>query len=167
MDMTASVASPLRAMAGRPDPIRRVLLGTDLSAVSDRAADQAIALATEHGAELIVLSVVDPRGLRLPGGRFVKRIDQERTRVEAAAQAVVARARAAGAHATFLVWEGDPVETIVSASAAEHADVVILGSHGRGRLARLVLGSISAQVAGQADCQVMVVPAGPASPEGD
>ncbi len=154
-------------MTGGPDPIRRILLGTDLSAVSDRAADQAIELATEHGAELIVLSVVDPRGLRLPGGRFTKRVDQERTRVEAAAQAIVARARAAGANATFLVWEGDPVETIVSASTAEHADVVVLGSHGRGRLARLVLGSISAQVAGQADCQVVVVPAGPGSPEGD
>jgi nucleotide-binding universal stress UspA family protein len=154
-------------MSGPPDRVRRVLLGTDLSAVSDRAADQAIELAAEHGAELIVLSVVDPKGLRLPGGRFVKRIDQERTRVEAAAQALVARARAAGARATFLVWEGDPVEAIVSASAAEHADVVVLGSHGRGRLGRLVLGSISAQVSGQAACQVVVVPAGPGLPEGD
>ncbi|HLX88192.1 MAG TPA: universal stress protein, partial [Acidimicrobiales bacterium] len=76
-------------------------------------------------------------------------------------------ARALGVKATFLVWEGDPVESIVAASAAERADVVVLGTHGRGRLGRLVLGSISDRVSGQADCQVVVVPAGPGSPDGD
>jgi len=166
MDIAAVAPTP-RAMSGPPETVRRILLGTDLSDVSDRAADQAIELAVEHGAELIVLTVVDPRGLRLPGGRFLKRIDQERTRVEGCAQALVARARALGVKAAFLVWEGDPVESIVSASAAERADVVVLGTHGRGRLGRLVLGSISTRVAGQADCQVVVVPAGPGSPEGD
>jgi nucleotide-binding universal stress UspA family protein len=166
MDISTTATAP-RAMSGPAEAIRRVLLATDLSAVSDRAADQAIELAVEHGAELIVLTVVDPNGLRLPGGRFLKRIDQERTRLERAAQALVARARALGVRATFLVWEGDPVESIVTASAAEHADVVVLGSHGRGRLGRLVLGSISARVSGQASCQVVIVPAGPGSPEGD
>lgn len=163
----STVASTNRAMSGPPDLIRRILLGTDLSAASDRAADQAIELAAEHGAQLIVLTVVDPKGLRLPGGRFLKRIDQERTRAEAAAQALVTRAHRAGAKATFLVWEGDPVESIVAASAAERADVIVLGTHGRGRLGRLVRGSISEQVHGQAGCEVVVVPAGPGLPEAD
>jgi nucleotide-binding universal stress UspA family protein len=154
-------------MSGPPDSIRRVLLGTDLSSVSDRAADQAIGLAAEHGAQLIVLTVVDPKGFRLPGGRFLKRVDEERTRAEAAAQALVARARVAGAKATFLVWEGDPVESIVSASEAERADVIVLGTHGRGRLGRLVRGSISRQVHDQVACEVVVVPNGPGLPEGD
>jgi len=166
MDTPTLAAAPTEDHA-RTEPIRRILLGTDLSAVSDRAADHAIGLANEHGAELVVLTVVDSNGFRLPGGRFVKRVDQERARAEGAAQMLVARARAAGVRATFLVWEGDPVESIVAASAAEHADLVVLGTHGRGRLGRLVLGSISARVSGQAACQVVVVPAGPGSPEGD
>jgi nucleotide-binding universal stress UspA family protein len=147
----------------RPGAIRRLLLATDLTSVSRHADERAIALAKEHGAELIVLSVVDANRLRLPGGRFLRRIDQERAQVEAKAQALVQRARAAGVHATFLVWEGDPAETILSASESEGADVIVLGSHERGRLGRLVLGSISTRVSDEAHCQVLIVPPEPAS----
>jgi nucleotide-binding universal stress UspA family protein len=144
-----------------PTPIRRLMLATDLAAVSEHAADHAIALAIEEGAELIVLSVVDPNRLRSPGGLFLRRIDQERSRVEAKAQALALRARAAGVPATFLVWEGDPAETILSASESENVDVIVLGSHDRGRLGRLVLGSISARVSKEAHCRVLVVPREP------
>jgi len=143
---------------GLPGTVHQIVLATDLTAVSDRAAERAIALAVENRANLIVLSVVDPVGLRLPGGPFLRRIDQERARVEARAQELVMRARAAGARATFLVWEGDPVETILSASEAERADIIVLGSHERGRLGRLVLGSISTRVSEGARCSVVVVP---------
>ena len=108
---------------------------------------------------VVILSVIDPTRLRLPGGRFLRRIDQERSRIEAGAQQLTTRARVAGAKATYLVWEGDPVEAIVAVSEAEGVDVVVLGSHGRGRLGRLVLGSISARVSDQAACRVIVVPA--------
>jgi nucleotide-binding universal stress UspA family protein len=137
---------------------RRMLLATDLSSASEHAAAEAIRLAVAHGAELIVLSVVDPRVLRMAGGRFLRRVDQERARVEGQAQTLVLRARAAGARATFLVWEGDAAETILSASESERADVIVLGSHERGRLGRLVLGSISTHVKKNARCLVLVIP---------
>ena len=142
---------------GRPVAIRRLLLATDLSSASERAAEEAIRLAVESGAQLVVLSVVDPGRLRLPGGVFLRRVDQERARIEAGVQRLVARARAANALATFLVWEGDPAEAILAASDAENVDVIVLGSHGRGRLGRLVLGSISARVSEEARCEVLVV----------
>jgi nucleotide-binding universal stress UspA family protein len=137
--------------------IPQIVLATDLSSASAHAADRAIDLALERAAHLIVLSVVDPIGLRLPGGRFLRRIDQERTRVERGAQALVLRARAAGVRATFLVWEGEPAETILSAAEAEGADLIVLGSHERGRIGRLLLGSTSARVSEGARCEVVVV----------
>lgn len=140
------------------DEIRRLLLATDLSKASDRATDEAIRLAVESGAMLVILSVVDPRRLRLPSGRFLRRIDQERSRIEAGARMLADQARSAGARATFLVWEGDPAEVILAASEAEDVDVVILGSHRRGLLGRLMLGSMSTQVSEQARCPVLVVP---------
>ena len=161
MNSFAVAHSDSSLSGSRNGEIHRVLLATDLSEVSDRAADEAIELATDHGAELIVLSVIDPGGLRLPGGRFIRRIDQERSRVVEGAQAIVARAQKVGVRATFLVWEGDPVESIVSASGSENSDVIVLGSHGRGRLGRLVLGSISKRIVELATCEVMVVPVGP------
>lgn len=154
---TGAVARHAPRTAAAPAAIRQIILATDLKAVSEGAAVRAIALAVEHGANLIILSVVDPDGLRLPGGLFLRRIDQERAHVEARAQALVMRARAAGARATFLVWEGDPVETILSACEAERADIVILGSHERGRIGRLVLGSISTRVSQDARCEVLIV----------
>ena len=60
-------------------------------------------------------------------------------------------------HATFLVWEGDPAEAILAASEAEGVDAIVLGSHGRGLLGRLVLGSTSDRVSAQATCRVLVV----------
>jgi nucleotide-binding universal stress UspA family protein len=155
----ASADGPSNDAVGVSEPLRRILFATDLSTASDVAAGEAIRLALEHGAQLIVMTVIDPGRLRLPGGRFLRRIDQERARVQSETQVLVARARAAGARATFLVWEGDPAESIVAASEAEQADAIVLGSHGRGLLGRLVLGSTSARVAEDARCHVFVFPA--------
>jgi nucleotide-binding universal stress UspA family protein len=141
-------------------PIRHVLLATDLSPASASATEEALAIARRTGAHLTVLSVVDPRILRLPGGRFLRRVDQEQARVEAGVQQLVARAREASIPATFLVWRGDPSEAILEASAAEDVDLVVMGSHGRGRLGRLVMGSTSARVSSESDRRVLVVDSG-------
>lgn len=151
------------AANGAQNSVSQIVLATDLSAVSAHAADRAIELAVERTAHLIVLSVVDPSRLRLPGGRFLRRIDEERTRMERGAQAIVLRARAAGARATFLVWEGEPAETILAAAESERADLIVIGSHERGRLGRLVLGSVSERVAEAARCKVVIVPREPSS----
>jgi nucleotide-binding universal stress UspA family protein len=138
--------------------IDRLLLATDLSPASEAATTQAIDLAKRRDADLVVLSVVDPRRLRLPGGPFVRRADQERAELLSGVQGIVARARSTGVRATFLVWEGDPAETIMAASESEAADVIVMGSHGRGRIGRLLLGSTSARVSEEARCRVIVVP---------
>ncbi len=48
-----------------------------------------------------------------------------------------------GVTATYLIWEGDPAESILEASASEGADVIVLGSRRRTDLRRLLLGSVS------------------------
>jgi nucleotide-binding universal stress UspA family protein len=66
---------------------------------------------------------------------------------------------------------GDPGATIVAVSERVGADVVVVGSHGKGWLKRVVLGSVSAYVVHHAPCPVLVVPAKPetddAAPEAD
>ena len=85
------------------------------------------------------------------------RWDQVRDVRRDAAQRLVERGREAGVPATFMVWTGDPGSSIVAAAAAEQADLVVVGSHGRGRLGRMVMGSVSDHVARQAGCPVLVV----------
>lgn len=145
---------------GRPAPPPRVdklLLATDLSEASSSATEQAFDLASRLGASLLVVSVIDPGSLILPGGRFHSRVDQVRERREAIAQALVERGRAEGIAVSFLVWDGDPGDMIVAAAEAEHADMVIVGSHGRGAVGRLFLGSVSEHVVRHAPCPVLVV----------
>jgi nucleotide-binding universal stress UspA family protein len=139
------------------DAIRHVLLATDLSPASAPATEEAIAISRRTGARLTVLSVIDPRILRLPGGRFLRRVDQEQSRVEGGVQELVMRARACAIPSTFLVWHGEPSETILEAAEAEDVDLVVMGSHGRGRVGRLVLGSTSTRVSTESKRRVLVV----------
>jgi nucleotide-binding universal stress UspA family protein len=137
--------------------IRRILLATDLSPASEGAAMQALDLAHDLGADLLIVSVIDPRSLRLPGGRFGVRVDQVRTGRETAAQELVSRGRAAGVRVNFLIWDGDPGESIVDAARSEQVDLIVVGSHGRGQVGRFLIGSVSDHVVRHAHCPVLVV----------
>ncbi len=118
-----------------------------------------------HGAQLLIVSVIDPAEMSVDAvavpqrGRAATapRWDQVRDVRRDAAQRLVERGREAGVPATFMVWTGDPGSSIVAAAAAEQADLVVVGSHGRGRLGRMVMGSVSDHVARQAGCPVLVV----------
>ncbi|MCJ7711949.1 MAG: universal stress protein [Chloroflexi bacterium] len=144
--------------AAAPQPGgRKILLATDLSEASSSATEEAFDLAGRLGAALLIVSIIDPGSLLLPGGRFRARVDQVREYREQAAQDLVERGRAAGVLVSFLVWTGDPGDMIVSAAEAEHADMIVVGSHGRGAVGRLFLGSVSEHVVRNAPCPVLVV----------
>lgn len=135
------------------------MLATDLGPASSSATEEAIEIAARLGARLLVTSVVG-RGLG-DGSGDQRRIDQLRAGQEAGAQAIVEEARANGADATFLVWEGEPGEAIVSAAEAESADLIVVGSHGRGPMGRFLVGSVSDFIVRHASCPVLVVRSDP------
>jgi nucleotide-binding universal stress UspA family protein len=137
--------------------IRRILLATDLSPTSTLATDWAFELASRNDATLLVVSVIDTRELAIPGGGFVARVDQVRDRREAMAQRLVARGQANGVPVTFLVWTGEPGESIVEAAVSEAVDVILVGAHNRGTIGRLLMGSVSDYVARHAPCPVLIV----------
>ena len=70
---------PVPARAATPGPAgpgQKLLLATDLSEASESATDEAFELAERLGASLLIVSVIDPGSLLLPGGRFRVRIDR-------------------------------------------------------------------------------------------
>ena len=137
--------------------IRRILLATDLAAASEGAAMQALDLARDLGAELLIVSVIDAGSLLLGGNRKSLRVDQVRIGRESAAQDLVSRGRALGVRVNFLIWEGDAGESIVEAARSEQVDLVVVGSHGRGSVGRFFLGSVSDFVVRHAASPVLVV----------
>jgi nucleotide-binding universal stress UspA family protein len=136
----------------RPEPIRRIVLATDLTDASGTATDHAIALAAALSAGLLVVSVIDP-GRRADG----LRVDQERSIRENRVGEIVERAALSGVPVEYLIWTGDPGDAIVEAATSERADMIVVGSHGRSGLGRALLGSVSDFVVRHAPCPVMVV----------
>jgi nucleotide-binding universal stress UspA family protein len=152
--------SELPALTVAPDAprrsIRRILLATDLTSTSAGATDQALELAEQLHADLLAVSVIDPISSGQPG-QPILRMDQRRAERELAAQALVIRGRRAGVRVSFLVWEGEPGPAILDAAASERADLIVVGTHGRNRVERMVLGSVSDHVTRNAPCPVLVV----------
>jgi len=136
---------------------RRVLIATDTGPASAGAERAALELAERAGASLIVVSVIDPSRLRLPGGLFHTRVDQVREQRLTGIKRLVDEARQRGVAAQFLIWEGEPGPSVNEAAEAEEADVVIVGSHDRGPVGRRLLGSVSSYVVDHATRPVIVI----------
>jgi nucleotide-binding universal stress UspA family protein len=140
--------------------IEIILLATDGSPASEGASGEAIDLAVQVEARLLVVSVLGassrPSEASAESAGPAGPADS-RDSLTTKAQAIVQRAKAAGADATFLVWDGDPGEAIVAAADSENADLIIVGSHGRSGVSRFLIGSVSDYVVRHAHCPVMVV----------
>lgn len=134
--------------------IGTILLASDLGTASLEATDVAVELAARLGARLLIMNALDTRRIRGSGRH--DRLDQARTEREAILLDLVRHARRAGVTAEFMVWPGAPVTAIREAAEAESADLLVVGSHGRDRAGRLVLGSVSEALVRQAACPVLV-----------
>lgn len=152
---------------------QRILVATDGSPACDGAVERAVELASCLGAELVVLSVarehdIDPADLDsasdpLGAAEEAHMALSHRvgvSPVEAAlsrALAAVERAGHSGVSARPIVWEGAAGESILAAAGAEAADLIVVGSHCRGGVQRLLLGSVSDQIVRHARVPVLVV----------
>jgi nucleotide-binding universal stress UspA family protein len=154
---TTAAPSDQHRPAAIPRRPRRILVATDGGAASSGAEQAAIDLARRFAASLVAVTVIDPTRLRRPGGLFHTRVDQIRSDRTGALSGLVERARREGVEAQFLIWEGEPGASVLEAAGAEGADVIVVGSHARGPVGRLLLGSVSSYVVRHAAAPVIVV----------
>jgi nucleotide-binding universal stress UspA family protein len=135
-----------RAAAGastEPGAYRRILVGTDGSACSERAAGHAVYLARELGARLYALNSVNSARAFSAGIHFAEAVaDLTRAGKEATA-AVKAMADAAGVECEEILAFGRPHRAIVEASDELDADLIVVGSTGMTSLERALIGSES------------------------
>ena len=105
---------------------------------------------------------------RLPGDGsptmmpiYVDAADATRKRHEELAREMTAQLQRAGVTAEAERRDGDAATEILAAANASKADLIVMGTHGRTGLKRLVLGSVARNVLQHATCSVLVVRDGP------
>ena len=141
-------------------PPRTILHPTDLSEHSRYAFEVARSLAGGSAARLVLLhvspNVAVPAREALrepePGKEYYDRLRGELRRLQEAAAAVPSECRVA---------EGHPATEILRTAREVGADLIVMGTHGRTGLRRLLMGSVAEQVVRQAPCPVLTVSISP------
>lgn len=141
----------------------KILLAIDDSKFSEAAVQAVIARAHSKDTEVRVLHVVEPPSLLIARetGVYDPALEAVWGEETKEAQALVTKAaetlRSHGMKATASVQQGDPKSAIIDASEEWHADLIVLGSHGRKALDRFLMGSVSEAIARHAHCSVEIV----------
>ncbi|MDT8991953.1 universal stress protein [Curvibacter sp. APW13] len=143
---------------------KNILLATDGSAASDHAASVAVGLARTHGAKLTALYAVDPYpyvglGEVNPMGfqAYMSAAQEHAATAHSRIASLCSEGGAAVQLEVKLVEDVSAAAGIVQAAQAEGADLIVVGSHGRTGIARLMLGSVAAKVVAESPVPVLVV----------
>jgi nucleotide-binding universal stress UspA family protein len=142
--------------------MRQVLAALDFSPLGDEVVAFAAGLAQACGAELTLLHVAAPDpafvGYEV-GPQHVRdqragELRSEHRRLEELGETL----RGRGLHARALLVQGATVETILAEAERRGADLIVVGAHRRGRLSKVLLGSVSEALLRRAPCPVAILP---------
>ncbi len=144
----------------------RILIPTDGSETAELAVESALDIADKFGADVHTLYVVDTDAMevslgteqidRIRGGRFGEMDDLEE-RATDATQYVVERGRSRGISVEEHFRAGQPHRVIADFAEEQAIDLIVMGSHGRSGVRRMLLGSVTERVLRSTHRSVLVV----------
>ncbi len=140
---------------------KRILIATDGSDKSMKAAEEGMELAKALGAQVIALNVINEVVI----ASAVRQLGSDRKEVEerlkVAGEKAVDNIKAMGAkmgvNVDAIVTIGAPANTVIDMAGAEQADLIIMGSHGESGATTLLIGSVVQKVLYWATIPVLVV----------
>jgi universal stress protein A len=147
--------------------LRRVLLPTDFSDAAACAVPYACELASQFGAELHVLFVIHDlsselpdfgMGLAFPG--YLERLPERSQKLEEEAIGHLANVLPDGwdrSRVILATRKGPPFQRILEYAREHQADLIVMGTHGRGMVSHTLLGSVAERVVRKASCPVLTV----------
>jgi nucleotide-binding universal stress UspA family protein len=139
----------------------KILHPTDFSECAAEAQAVTVDLARKLEAELVLVQVLVEAPLYSEG--FISRrqvqtvYDAQRKWTEEKLEARAEQLRQSGIKTSWRVQAGAPHEEIVRTAEEEHADMIVMGTHGRSGLNRMVLGSVAERVIRLGPCPVLTV----------
>jgi nucleotide-binding universal stress UspA family protein len=152
-----------QALAGDSLPrIRRVLVTLDGSSFAERVLPWMQQVSTATGAEVLLLAVPEVPEPALYGA-MADAVDELRAQAESNARRYLERTAASlrdlGMHVQPLVEGSRPAMAILDVAEREQVDLIMLATHGRGGMDRLMLGSVADRVIHHSRCPILLVPA--------
>ncbi len=139
---------------------KKILVSTDFSEASDYAVKYAVGLAKQLGASLVLLHAYEIPLLTLPGSAAALAPEIVQKIVTASEDALRERAaglRDSGVPIETMLKTGDARQTIVAVASFIHADLIVMGTHGRTGLSRVLIGSVAENVVRTATVPVLTV----------
>ncbi len=145
----------------------RILVGVDGSESALKAVATAAGLGKAHDSDLVLVHVVQisaiaDQALKMSATEHLK--ENPKTIMEKLSQEVLDKARAHAREAglpderiTTLTSDGNQARQLIQAAEQQKADLIIVGSRGRGRLEGILLGSVSQKIAALAPCPCLIV----------
>lgn len=144
-------------------PIKKILCPIDFSDPSYRALDAAVELATEFGADLRLVNVVEdiPMAATAVQSGVAFDIEAYRKHLEESHTArlgdVAEKHVPAGVAAETEVLHGTPADTIINDAAGKSVDLVVISSHGWSAFDKLIFGSTAEKVARYCEQPVLII----------
>lgn len=135
--------------------MKRILIATDGSDGARLAVSEGLELARRGGSEVTFVSVHDTPSVFLGDPFYGRALNNDLDAARAIADAL-GQAQAAGVIANVEILEGDAAEEVARLAEVSEVDLVVVGSRGRGPVARALLGSVSAGVLKTCRCPVLV-----------
>lgn len=140
---------------------KKILLPTDGSEYANKAAEHAIWIAKESGAEIIALTVMETSTLiGLPADDLIIRIKEILEEEASNSLDKIKKLVKESGHnikLTLKTDEGSPADSILNTIEEEGIDLVVMGTSGKHGLDRFLLGSVTEKVVRSAKCPVLVV----------
>jgi nucleotide-binding universal stress UspA family protein len=139
---------------------KKILVCLDGSALAEAALPHAQALASDEGAEILLLRIsVNPAAeFSFSDPSIANNIIQEmETETLTYMQSVRGKLQRAGFRTNFLIRQGPIAETILKVASQSQADVIVLSTHGRSGVKRWLLGSVADRVVTHSDLPVMLI----------
>jgi nucleotide-binding universal stress UspA family protein len=156
IDVVRTTGVPLLVTGSGRAPIRQVLAAVDASPAAQPTIAAAERFAVLFGAQLRVITVLEPLP-QMPAAPSYHPAEYYNLLEEYVTQHVWPLVKAQGAER--FVRYGMPVDLIRQEAAAWEADLVVVGSHGKGLVDRLLLGSVTERLLNQLPTSVLIVPA--------
>jgi len=138
--------------------LTKILVTTDFSEVSDRALDYAIALARRYDARIYLAHVITPDPFQFAEPQLAQATyEKVRQAAEEGITDILISGKLRGVPHEVLMEEGNVWPTLDKLINEHEIDLVVVGTHGRGKVQKILIGSVAEEIFRQADCAVMTV----------